>query len=206
MSIQAVLFDIGNVLVAWRPEAFFDRMVGEARRKTFFDQVPVLAMNDLVDAGADLGESVAALNEAHPDFAEELDLWRDRYIEMIGPTIDGSVRILRALRRADVPVYALSNFGAESFTKAQREYPFLEEFDGRFISAEMGVAKPDPVIFERVEAELGLPPETLLFTDDRADNIAVAQARGWGTHLFDGPEGWAARLVAEQLLTEEAAQ
>lgn len=62
--------------------------------------------------------------------------------------------------------------------------------------------KPDPRIYEMVEQDCGLPPESLLFTDDRADNIAAAAQRGWGTHLFEGWQGWAARLVAEGLLTQ----
>ena len=56
-----------------------------------------------------------------------------------------------------------------------------------------------------VEADCGLAPARLLFTDDRADNIAAAQARGWQTHPFQGWQGWAQRLVAEDLLTEKEA-
>ena len=48
-------------------------------------------------------------------------------------------------------------------------------------------------------------PEALIFTDDRADNVAAAKARGWKTHLFEGPQGWADRLVAEGLLSAEEA-
>ena len=52
------------------------------------------------------------------------------------------------------------------------------------------------------EAETGLAPDRLLFVDDRADNIAAAAARGWQTHLFDGPDGWAARLAGLGLLPD----
>ena len=47
--------------------------------------------------------------------------------------------------------------------------------------------------------------ELFSFTDDRADNIAAAAARGWQTHHFTGPQGWADRLVAAGLLTREEA-
>ncbi len=33
--------------------------------------------------------------------------------------------------------------------------------------------------------ESGVAPGRLLFTDDKAENIAAAAARGWRTHLFD---------------------
>ena len=69
----------------------------------------------------------------------------------------------------------------------------------------MGMAKPDADIFAAMEADCGVAPGAMLFTDDRADNIAAAAARGWQTHHFDGPEGWARRLVAEGLLTEAEA-
>jgi 2-haloacid dehalogenase len=52
----------------------------------------------------------------------------------------------------------------------------------------------------------GLSGDELIFADDRTDNIVVAGARGWKTHLFEHPQGWADRLVAEGLLTESEAK
>ena len=104
-----------------------------------------------------------------------------------------------------MPVFALSNFGVETFEIGVANYPFLEEFDRAYISGHMGVIKPEPEIYRMVEDDCGVAPGALLFTDDRADNIAAAAARGWTTHLFDGPGGWAARLVDEGMLSEEEA-
>jgi 2-haloacid dehalogenase len=206
MIVRAVLFDIGNVLIEWQPERFFDRVIGVDRRVAFFAAVPILEMKDRVDAGVNFQDAVAGVIVAHPNWADELAMWRDRWIEMASPTIDHSVRLLRALRRAGHPVFALSNFGNETFQIAQRIYPFLDEFDRRFISAELGMSKPDAAIYQWVEAECAMPQNTLLFTDDRPENIVAARERGWQTHLFDGPDGWASRLVREGLLTPEAAQ
>lgn len=205
MAIQAVVFDIGNVLIGWQPEAFFDRVIGQDRRVAFFDAVPVHQMTDRIDLGEGFGTIIEGVADEYPDWADELSIWHDRWIEMASPAIDHSVRLLRALRRAGHSVFALSNFGIETLEIAQKEYPFLEEFDRRFISGEMGLIKPDPAIYEQLEQECGLPPADLLFTDDRPENTAMAQLRGWQTHVFDGPEGWAARLVSEHLLTSEAA-
>lgn len=205
MTVRCVLYDIGNVLLDWRPEAFLDRYVGAERRAAFFDAVPMMEVNLRIDAGAPFRENLDALVAEHPDWTEELTLWRDRFIETLGPVQDHSVRLLRALRRAGVPVHALSNFGEETFEMAEREFPFLEEFDQRFISARMGVIKPDPAIYAAVEDALG-GPDGLLFVDDRPENIDAAIARGWQGHLFEGAKGWAVRLVSEGLLGEEAAQ
>ena len=204
--IQAVVFDIGRVLIEWEPERFYDRELGEERRRAFFDAVPIHAMNERVDLGNPWADSVAALAQEHPDWAEEIGHWHHRWIEMASPEIPRSVRLLRALRAKGVPVFALSNFGVETFAHAATHYPFFHEFDRAFVSGHLRLAKPDPAIYEVLERETGVPPSSLLFTDDRADNIAAAAARGWHTHLFEGPDAFADRLVAEGLLTEEEAR
>ncbi|SMY08356.1 HAD family hydrolase [Flavimaricola marinus] len=202
---QAVIFDIGNVLIEWQPERFYDRAIGRERREAMFAAIDLHAMNDKVDRGAHFRETVYAEAELWPDWTPEIRMWHDRWIEMAAPVIDHSVRLLRALRRKGVPVFALSNFGIQTFEIGEANYPFLEEFDRRYISGHMGVIKPEAEIYRMVEEDCGLRPETLLFTDDRADNIAAAEVRGWQTHLFDGPKGWAARLVADGLLDAEDA-
>ena len=162
-------------------------------------------MNDRVDRGEGFRDTIYETAERHPAYRDAIRLWHDRWIEMASPAIDRSVRLLRALRAGGMPVFALSNFGIGSFAHARSFYDFLGEFDRAYISGHMGVIKPDPGIYRMLEEDCGLPPETLLFTDDRTDNIAMAATRGWQTHLFDGPAGWADRLVAEGLLTREDA-
>jgi 2-haloacid dehalogenase len=202
---QAVVFDIGRVLIEWEPERFYDRVLGEARRQAFFAAVPIHAMNERVDLGDVWADSVAALAREHPDWAEEIGHWHGRWIEMASPEIPRSIRLLRALRRKGVPVFALTNFGRETFDHAAAHYPFFHEFDRAFVSGRLRLAKPDPAIYEAVERDLGLSGPQLLFTDDRPENVEAAARRGWRTHLFTGPEGFADRLVAEGLLSPEEA-
>ena len=201
MAVEAVVFDIGNVLIEWNPERLYDAVIGAPRRERMFAAVDLHGMNDRVDRGAVWADEVAATALAHPDWAPEIRLWHDRWIEMAGPVIPRSARLLEALRARGVPVFALSNFGRETWAHSLPHYPFLEAFDRAFVSGHLGLAKPDAAIYAAVEREGGVAPGALLFTDDRPENIAVAAARGWGTHLFEGPEGLADRLVAEGLLT-----
>lgn len=202
---QAVVFDIGNVLLEWQPERFYDTIMDPADRARMFAEVDLHAMNELVDLGGDFGALVAATAEAHPEWTPFIRRWQANWLDMASPEIPHSIRLLRALRARGIPVFALSNFGTETFAMAQGHYPVLTEFDRYFISGHMGVTKPDPEIYRRLEEESGIAPGLLLFADDRANNIEAAAARGWQTHLFDGPEGWARRLVAEGLLPEDAA-
>ncbi|WP_281857561.1 HAD family hydrolase [Litoreibacter halocynthiae] len=203
--IKAVIFDIGNVLIEWQPERFYDSAIGENRRKAMFAEVDLHGMNDKVDLGGPFKETIYEAAEAYPKWRDEIRMWHDHWIEMASPTIDHSVKLLRALRSKSVPVFALSNFGIGSFDYAETVYSYLGEFDRRYISGHMQVIKPDPKIYQMLEDDCGLAPETLLFADDRADNIDMALSRGWKAHLFENPQGWADCLVSHGLLSAEEA-
>lgn len=204
--IEAVIFDIGNVLIEWQPERYYDRVIGSDRRRDMFAAVDLHGMNDQVDKGAPFTETIYATAEQHPEWRDEIRQWHDNWIELATPVIPHSVALLRSLRTKGVPVFALTNFGIQSFAYAETQFDFLQDFDRRYISGHMGVTKPDPEIYRMVEEDCGVAPERLLFADDRTDNIAVATARGWNCHLFEHPQGWADRLVAEGLLTTEDAR
>ena len=202
-QIDAVVFDIGNVLIEWNPERFYDRAIGPDRRRAMFAELDLHGMNDRVDRGETFHEVIMEWAEAHPHWRAEILMWHDNWLDMASPAIPGSVHLLRRLRSRGVPVFALSNFGIQPFATAEPVYPFLTDFDRRYISGHMGQVKPEPMIYEMLEADCGVAPDRLLFTDDRADNIATARARGWQVHLFEGPDGLATRLIAEGLLREE---
>jgi 2-haloacid dehalogenase len=205
MRPEAVIFDIGNVLIEWQPERFYDRVIGEDRRRAMFASVDLHGMNDRVDLGGNFTETIYDTAEAYPDWRDEIRMWHDHWIELASPAIDHSVRLLRALRTVGVPVFSLTNFGIQSFDYAATQYDFLREFDRQYVSGHMKVIKPDPEIFAMVEADCAIAPTALLFADDRPDNIEMARSRGWQTHLFEGPQGWADRLVNAGLLTPEEA-
>ncbi len=205
MQPQAVVFDIGNVLLEWNPERFFDSVLGKERRQEMFAAIDLHAMNFKVDLGADFKETVFALADAHPEWHAEIRMWHDRWIEMAAPEIPHSVRLLRALQARGVPVFALSNFGIQAFDLAARHYPCLNEFDRKYISGHLQMAKPDPEIYRILEEDCGVAPGALLFTDDLADNIEIAVGRGWQAHLFEGPRGWADRLIDAGLLDPKEA-
>lgn len=205
MTIKAVVFDIGNVLLNWQPEALYDSVIGADRRRALFAEVNLSGMNEQIDLGAPFRDTIYAMAEAHPGWSDEIRLWHDRWSDMASPAIDHSVRLMAALKSKGIPVFSLTNFGVDSYTLAATHYPFMNDFDRDFISGHMKVIKPDPQFYQMLEDASGLSGADLIFTDDRADNIAAAAARGWQTHLFEGPEDWAARLVAEGLLSESEA-
>lgn len=205
MQPEAVIFDIGNVLVGWQPEAFYDRVIGPKRRRQLFAKVDLHQMNALVDDGARFRETIYDWANRNPGWAPEIRMWYDRWIELASPRIEGSIALLRALRAKGVPVFALTNFGSQSYEEARDKLDFLNEFDREYVSGRLFVSKPEPRIYSIVEEDSRIPPDRLLFTDDRADNITAAARRGWRTHQFETWQGWARRLVAEGLLTTDEA-
>ncbi len=205
MQPEAVIFDIGNVLTRWQPEAFYDRVIGEDRRRRLFAEVDLHGMNALIDDGALFRETIYAWADRHPDWAAEIRMWYDRWIELASPRIEGSIALLRALRGKGVPVFCLTNFGSYSYEEARGKLDFLGEFDREYVSGRLRVSKPDTRIYQAVEEDCGIAPDRLLFTDDKAENITAAARRSWRTHQFESWQGWAARLVAEGLLTNEKA-
>lgn len=205
MTPKAVIFDVGNVLVEWHPNRFYDAVIGEDRRRAMFADVDLHGMNELVDLGHPFKETVYALADKAPDWGDEIRMWHDRWIEMASPVIEHSVRLMKALQAKGVPVFSLTNFGIDSYDFAATHYPFLRDFDRDFISGHMQLIKPNPEIYRQVESTSGLRGSDLIFADDRTDNIDMAKSHGWQTHLFDGPQGWADRLVDAGLLLRQEA-
>lgn len=205
MTVETVVFDIGNVLIEWQPERHYDSVIGAERRKEMFAAVDLHVMNDDVDRGAPFRATIEKAADDYPAFKTEILMWYFDWIKMAAPAIPHSVALLRALRAKDIRVIALTNFGIESFEFAETKYPFLTEFDKTYVSGRMGCVKPHRLIYEMLEAGEQAQPDQLLFADDRQENIDMAARRGWHTHLFNGPQGWAKRLVDEGLLTMEEA-
>jgi 2-haloacid dehalogenase len=197
MTPQAMVFDIGEVLVGWSPERLYARLIPDAdARARFFREVCPPEWNDAFDRGRSMPQGVAEDAAANPEYAALIRAWWEMWPEMIGPPIEGSVACLRALKRKGTPVYGLTNFAAETFAIAQRMFPFLTEFDHVVVSAHVKANKPEPAIYAALEAAIPHPPQALFFADDKPANVAGARARGWRAHLFETPEGLQAELVA----------
>jgi 2-haloacid dehalogenase len=174
-----VVFDIGNVLLRWNPRNLFSKIIAdEARRDRFLATACNMDFILHTDVTEDFSEAVAARAEAFPEFAAELRQFDERWMETLGGPIEANVAVLRRLREAGRPVHALSNFAWQKFALARQRYDFLDTFDARVISGEVGVAKPGRRIFEILFERAGRRPEELLFVDDSFVNVSAAEALG----------------------------
>ncbi|MCG6885280.1 MAG: HAD-IA family hydrolase [Silicimonas sp.] len=199
--VEAVVWDIGNVLGIWDPVGYYDARIGPEARERFFAETGIEAVNEQLDMGARATETLAAHAEKHPQWAAEIRAWFDDWALMFAKPVEGSAEVFEEVKAAGFPVFALSNFWAETLVIAKEIHPVLKGFDREFVSAHLQCIKPDPAIYAALEEATGLSGASLIFVDDKPENIAAAEARGWKGHVFEDAAGWRARLVAEGVLT-----
>ena len=198
----AVVFDLGGVLIDWNPRYLYRTLFDgdDAAMEHFLTHVCSPAWNHRQDAGRSFADGCAELVREFPDARPLIEAWRERFDETLGGPIAGTVEILAALRERGVPLYALSNWWAETFPIARARFDFLGWFDGIVISGELGVAKPDPRIFAHVLETYGLRADATVFIDDLPANIAAADAAGMRPILFTDPDALRAALRELDLL------
>jgi len=178
--ITSVVFDLGGVLIDWNPRHLYRKLFGadEAAMERFLAEVCTPDWNSRFDAGRPLAEGVAELVAVHPEQAELISAYQQRWPEMLGGAFEGTVAILGELRRAGLRTYALSNWSAETFQVTRPLYPFLEEMDGILVSGEVKLGKPDPAIFREFLRRFNLAPQNTVYIDDWDRNVTVATALG----------------------------
>jgi 2-haloacid dehalogenase len=178
-----VVLDVGNVLVEWDLGRLYPDL-DEATRRRFLAEVLTPEVNLRVDLGETLAGVCADLVTRHPGDAALVHRYRDRWLDTLGPVIDGSVRVLEELADAGVRCLALSNFGRETLAAARPRLGFLDRFEAVLTSAEVGLAKPDPAIYLLLCERHGFAPSDAVFVDDNAANVVAAAALGFDALLF----------------------
>jgi 2-haloacid dehalogenase len=184
-SVEAVVFDLGGVLLDWNPRHLYRKLFAdEAEMELFLAETCSPAWHAPHDRGVSTVASCAELASRHPELSELIWAWSKRSEEMIGGVDAGSVEILRTLKQTGLPCYALTNMEAETYPLRLERFAFLGWFDGTVVSGREGVAKPDPIIFLELLDRFGLRPETTLMIDDTKENLETASSLGIQTVLF----------------------
>ena len=198
---QAVVFDIGRVLFDWNLRYLFAKLIADpAQLDWFLANVVNEEWHFQSDQGRAVAEIVAERIAAFPDHAPLIEAYPVRFNETLPSAMPGTHALVHRLADRGVPVYALTNFGAEFWAGFRPVQPLFELFEDVVVSGEERCAKPDPRIYEIAERRFGHAPQALFFTDDSPANVAAAAARGWATHLFTDAASLEAELVARGLL------
>ncbi len=187
--IDAVLFDLGNVLIRWDPRNHYrDRFETEAQMEAFLTEVATNAWNHEMDLGKPFAQAIAERTMLFPEHAALLSEWKSGWERMLGGAIEESVALLADLKAAGYRVAALTNWSAETFPVARARYPFLGWFEDIVISGVEGIAKPDPEMFALALRRTGFVAERTVFIDDNLPNVIGARAAGMHTIHFASPQ------------------
>jgi 2-haloacid dehalogenase len=201
LTVKAVVFDLGGVLIDWDPRYLYRKLLeDEAAVEEFLATVCTPEWNLEQDRGRPFAEGVAELVERFPVHAAAITAYHERWTEMLGGEIGGTVGLLAELRANGVPLYALTNWSAETFGIARERYEFLSWFDGVLVSGEERLVKPDPAIFWLFLDRFGLDPEATFYIDDSPANVAAASQLGFDAVRFTDPAQLRRDLAARLLL------
>ncbi|WP_243058817.1 HAD family hydrolase [Nocardioides sp. SR21] len=185
---DAVVFDLGNVLIDWQPALAIAAGVGVVEAQSFLDadDFDFMAWNHLQDSGRPWAEGVAEVRRTHPHWADHAAAYLDHFPASLGE-VPGTADIVRELHAAGIPLLGLTNWSDELYYPyAAGRFEVLELLDHVVVSGEVKVAKPDPRAFEIVAEHAGVPLDRLVFIDDNRANIEAAAALGMDAILFTG--------------------
>jgi 2-haloacid dehalogenase len=181
----AIVFDLGGVLIDWNPRHLYRKLIDdEATMEWFLAEVCHSAWNEEQDRGRTFAAAIDEAAALHPDHRSLIAAYFERWDEMLAGPIEGSVVILEELKDAGYELHALTNWSAETFPFARDRFAFLDWFESILVSADVGLIKPDPRIFELLLARIGRPPAACVYIDDNPKNVAAAAALGLDAIAF----------------------
>jgi len=187
--IDAIVFDLGGVLVDWDPRYLYRKIFSTEREmEDFLSTVCTAEWNECQDEGRSITEGTEVLVRDHPEYESQIRAYYGRWQEMLGGVITGTVAILEELSRAGIPLYALTNWSNETYPIARQRYAFLELFSGIVVSGAEKDRKPFASFFRLLVERYGLTASRCLFIDDNARNVAGAEAAGLHAVRFQSPE------------------
>ncbi|MBI4788008.1 MAG: HAD family phosphatase [Chloroflexi bacterium] len=185
----AIVFDLGGVLIDWNPRHLYRKLLdGEQAVEEFLLKIGFTEWNHEQDKGRPFDEAVVELSAKFPEYRELIEAYDLRYAESLAGPIQPTVEIFQQLKHAGHPLYALSNWNGDKFRMVRRQFPFLDAFQAIVISGEVGLAKPDPRIFDVLLEKIHREAGDCLFIDDAEANIATALRMGFETIHFKSPE------------------
>ena len=186
--IKAVIFDLGNVLIAVDETRALDRMAtraGKTRRELegyvmltpFVNQ---LARGEL--SSEQFFEIMRRDTGFDGDFAEFARIWSD-----IFTPIEPMIALARRLK-GRVTRLILSNTNAIHMDYVLGKFPIVREVEGLVLSHEVGLLKPDLRIYELTLQRFGLRAERAVFIDDIPTNVEGARAAGLHGIHYQNPD------------------
>ena len=201
MKITTVVFDVGKVLFEWDLRYIFAKLIADKDELEFFvTHVVTPEWHFQHDAGRALDDMVAEQIAEFPEYAKLIAVYANRFNETIPGPVTGSLEIVQELAEIGVPLFAITNFGAEFWEGFRPTQPIFDLFQDIIVSGVEKLVKPDPAIYALALQRFGIRPGQAIFIDDNHANVISARENGFATHHFRDAASLRAELVALNLL------
>lgn len=200
--IEAVVFDVGRVIIQWDLRHLFAKLISDEQELDWFcANVVTEEWHFEHDAGRPLSEMVPERKALFPQYAHLIDAYATRFNETVPGPVPGTAELIEKLAARGIPLFAITNFGAEFWVQFRPTQPVLDHFRDIVVSGDEKLAKPDPAIFELACERFGYPASEMLFIDDNAANTRAAQNLGWHVHQFTNAETLERDLLSRDLIS-----
>lgn len=178
--IKNIIFDIGNVLAAFRWEDYlrydkgFDSETVEriGRASVMCELWAEFDRGVLTDE-----EIVETFVDRDPEIGPQLHEAFDYVKGMVLP-FDYAKDWIRGYKERGFRVLFLSNFSYKCETQCAESLSFMPLMDGGILSYKEKMVKPNPEIYKRLMERYGLKPDESIFIDDTVININEAERQG----------------------------
>ena len=179
-KIDAIVFDVGNVLLTWTPEEQLNRIIPErpdlhAELTVRIFKSPYWCMRDRGSASVE--EVIDAMSASAPELKPYISRVMRGWVDL--PVIPEGVAALEACKAHGKKLYALTNYADKEFAYACQKHDFFSLFDDYVVSGRERLVKPGHEIYELLTERFGLDPARTLFIDDSPANIEGALHCGW---------------------------
>jgi putative hydrolase of the HAD superfamily len=177
--IKNIIFDLGNVLISFRPSEYFDKKnYPAAIKRTILTEIFGSKEWLMLDNGdITTQEAIDAIAKSSSLNKEEITHIFNLRTDLMFP-LDSNIKLLPELKKRGFRLYFLSNFPLDIFEEVQTGYFFFRYFDGGLISAEAKSSKPDPGIYKILMEKYSLLAEECIFIDDIEKNVKTAESIG----------------------------
>lgn len=199
-SLTTVVFDLGGVVLSWAPERAFAQVLPTQDVPAFMTKINFADWNRRHDGGLrfDLGEQ--ELIERFPTDAEAVRAYRTHFASTLSGMVEGTGAIMAELQQAGIRLLGLTNWSGETFPVARKKFGLLQRLEDILVSGDVGLAKPDPAIFELLAERFEVRPAEAVFIDDAPRNVAAAGEVGFTGIAFTDANRLRQRLVELGLL------
>lgn len=189
--IKAIIFDLGNVLIN------FDHRIAAERIAKFTDKTPEeifglffdSALTGLFEEGKisprDFFLKVKEMLNLKIDFDAFVPIWDEIFFFT---EANLNVYNLAQKLKNSYRVMLLSNINILHFEYLKKTFPVFDAFHNIATSFELGLRKPDPLIYQKVLTILEARPQEAFYTDDRPELIEAAKGLGIRSFVFSGIE------------------